>query len=171
MRSAGSRHQSKLDLGQPDLGIGRRYAIVARQRDLEAAAQSRAMNGGNNRLRTILDRFGDFRKMRRLRRLAELRDVRPGDKRCSLTADHNGPDACIGIGLADCGQQPRPHRLAERVDRRVVHFNKSDITLSYDRYNGTHDFNLSLGRIFKKMVDIAELERLSVCAHHFFQCQ
>jgi len=76
--------------------------------------------------------------MRRLRRLVELGDVRAGDKRASLTADYDCPDASIRIGRPHRGQQARPYRLAERVDGRIIHFDNSDIPFPFDGDSGTH---------------------------------
>src|ERR1700678_294885 len=76
VRAAGARNEAELDFGQAELGGGDRDAIVAEQRDLEAAAQRRAVDRSYDRLRRALDRALQLLQRRALRRFAEFGNVR-----------------------------------------------------------------------------------------------
>ena len=51
LRPAGSRQDAELDLGEPALRAAHGDAVVAAERELEAAAERRAVQGGDDRLR------------------------------------------------------------------------------------------------------------------------
>ena len=78
LRAAGARQEAELDLGQADAGAGRGDAVMAAERELEAAAERRAVDRRDDRLADALDRLDDLDQPGRAARLAELRDVGAG---------------------------------------------------------------------------------------------
>ena len=76
--AAAARQQSDLDLGQADRRAGCRDPVMARQRDLEAAAEGGTVDGGDNGFFALLDVCGRlaFRLLVRVLRRAEFREYR-----------------------------------------------------------------------------------------------
>ena len=110
LRAAGAGNEPELDFRQAELCRRHRNAIMARQRHFEAAAERRAVNGGDNRLGVVFERILDFGNRRALRRLAELgmsapaMKVRPAQIRTmALTA---------GSAAACCAPSRRPLRTS-----------------------------------------------------------
>ena len=75
LRAARAGQQAELDLGRAKLRRRNRDAIMARQRDLEPAAERGAVDRRYDRLHAILDAVDHLRQPRHHRRLAELGDV------------------------------------------------------------------------------------------------
>ena len=118
--AAGARDQAELDLGQPEPRARRRHPEMAAERDLEAAAQRRAMHGGDDGLLARLD-SGDHVDGRGLaRRLAEFADVGAGNEGAPGADDHDGSDAGIGACPRHRIDEPGAHRVVQRVDGRIV---------------------------------------------------
>src|SRR3546814_4821654 len=93
VRTAGAGDQPDLDLGQAHPGARRRDPIMRGERDFEPTAQRRAVQRGDNRLRTRLDRVARLRPRWRLAGLGELLDIRPGDARPAGAGYHPGVEA------------------------------------------------------------------------------
>src|SRR3546814_9017962 len=66
VRTAGAGDQPELDLVQAQPGARRRDPIMSGERDFEPTAQRRAVQRGDNRLRTRLDRVASLRQRWRL---------------------------------------------------------------------------------------------------------
>ena len=97
LRAAAAGQQAQLNLGQTELGAGHGQPVVGRERDLQSAAERRAVDGGDHRLAAGLDAVADLGQRRRLRRLAELAHVGAG-RESALAADQQD-DLGLGIGL------------------------------------------------------------------------
>ncbi len=121
LRSAGTRQQAELDLGQADFRFGRRDAIVAREREFEAAAERVAFDRGDVDFLALLDR-GDHVANRlgfRRRLGGEVVDVGAAREVPVGAGEHDCRDTGIGRrGLDDRHDLREGER--KRVDRRIV---------------------------------------------------
>ena len=130
LRAAGARNDAELDLGQAELAhVLGRNAVVAAERQLQAAAESGAVDGGDNRLGRLLDRVDQGRQERLLHLALEFRDVGAGGEELARARQHDGFDAGIGIGLGKGLLQTHPQRMAQRIHRRVVHADDRHVAL------------------------------------------
>ena len=118
--TAGAGQQAELDLGQAEARRGDADPEMAGQRDLQAAAECRAVDRRDHRLGAILDPVQHSMQPGLARRLAELGDVGAGDEGPAGAMDHDRPDRRIGLRRRDAVRQALAHALAQRVDRRVV---------------------------------------------------
>ena len=120
--AAAARQQADLDLRQTDGGAGRGDAVVAGQRQFEAAAERRAVDRGDDGLGAAFDQFasGLFRLLVGIRRLAEIADVGTGDERPALAGDDDGLDSVVGECRFQMLRQIETHAGTHRVDRRIV---------------------------------------------------
>ena len=138
LRPAGTGEDAELDLGQPALGAAHRDAVVAAERELEPTAERRAVEGGDNRLRASVVELDHVGERRSLGGLAELGDVGARDERATLPDEHDGLDLGVGEGLRVGVDQPLAHRLAERVDGRIVDGDDSDMATLLEQDDVTH---------------------------------
>src|SRR5216683_272167 len=101
LRAARAGQNPQLHLGQTEAGALHADAVVTGERDLETAAEGRAVDGGHDGLRRALDQI-QHRVERRLRgRLAELGDVGAGDEGASGADDDDGLHGAVGSRLLD----------------------------------------------------------------------
>ena len=113
--AAGARQQAELHFGQAEPGVLGGDAEMAGQRDFKTAAKGGAMDGGDDRLRRVLDFGQHFAETRRLRRLAEFGDVGAGDK----GAAGAGQNDRLHFRIGDRALDARPEcRLARRHSAR-----------------------------------------------------
>ena len=126
LRAAGAGNEAELDLGQADPRLGVEHARVAGQRQLEAAAERRAMDRGDHRLFRGLDDRQDVRQRRGQRRLAKFADVGASDEGAPLAGDDHRLDRRVGVSRADRARQALANRLRGGVDRRIVDQHQSD---------------------------------------------
>ena len=126
----GAGDEAQFHFGQAQLRARHRDPVMARERDLAPAAQRGAVDRGNHGLVARFHRVERLGQARAHRGLAELGDVGPGKKRASVTADDDGLDAVVGEARLDLALEPRAHRLAERVDRRVVRHDDEDVAFA-----------------------------------------
>jgi hypothetical protein len=108
LRAAVAGDDPQRDLGQPQPGRPRRDPARAGHRDLAAAAEGVAVDGGDDRLAEALDEVahpvpGLGEGARGLRRQPrELADVGPGDERAVAGAgQHDGPDLVVGPEIGE----------------------------------------------------------------------
>ena len=87
--------------------------------DFAAAADGRAVEGGRNGLGAVLDGVDHVRQIGGLRCLAEFGDVGTANENTARAGDDAGNGAVIRRQPRHRLQQPGPHRLRQRVDRRV----------------------------------------------------
>ena len=116
LRAAGAGNDAQLDLGQGHL---RRFicgAIVTRQRQFQAAAEGRRMQGRDDDLGEVFDPGAKFTQRRLRRRLTEFADVRPAGETAPATLDDHGFDAFVALRLFQCIHKARPHGMAQGVD-------------------------------------------------------
>ena len=132
LRAPCAGKEAELDLGHAQFRRGQRHPVMARQSDLQPAAERRAVDRGDHWLGAILDDVDHLGKHRLLHRLgrAELADVRPGEEGLALADDHHRLDALVRVRLPDRRDQPLAHRMAERVDRRVVGGDDQDVAMA-----------------------------------------
>ena len=126
----GAGDQPELDLGQPELRARHRHAVVAGERDFAPAAERGAVDRGDDRLLARLHRVERFGQARALRGLAEFGDVGAGEERAPVAADDDRLDPVVGEPRLDLALEPRAHRLAERVDRRVVRHHHEHVAVA-----------------------------------------
>ncbi len=102
LRAAGTRNDAELDLGQAELThVLARDAVVAAERQLQAAAQRRAVHGRDHRLGRLLDVVDQRRQVRLLHLAAEFGDVGAGGEEPARSRQHDRLDAGIGIGRVE----------------------------------------------------------------------
>ena len=131
--AAGAGQEAELDLGHAQLRRRDGDPVMAGERDLEAAAEGGAVDRGDDRLGAILDDVDDLGEHRHLHRLAELGDVGAGEEGLALADDHHRLDRLVAVRLLDRLDQPLAHRMAERVDRRVVRGDDEDVAVAVGR--------------------------------------
>src|SRR2546427_3594160 len=112
--------EPQLDLWKPAARRLHADSVMAGERDLEAAAERSAVDGGDDRLRALLDQRQDFVEAGLFRRLAELRDVGAGDERPPGAGDDDGADRRVGGRPCDAIVETLTHVLAQRVDGGIV---------------------------------------------------
>ena len=81
LRAGCAGQQPEIDLRQSNSSTCQRDSVVATERGLEAAAERRAVNRGNDRLLAGIDLAHDIRQEGLERRLAEFLDICAGDER------------------------------------------------------------------------------------------
>jgi len=93
LRAAGAGQEAELHLGQAELRLarGRGHAVVAGQRDLQAAAEAAAVDGGDHRLREGLQAVHD--------RLASARQLGGHMKRAERHRDGSREHGGGSVGM------------------------------------------------------------------------
>ena len=117
---AGAGQQAELDFGQADPRPRRGDPEMAGERQLEAAAQSRAVQRRDHRLCRRFDLADHLAEARGPRRLAEFVDVGAGEKGAPGAGDHHRLDGRVAAGLAQRLRKPGADLVLQRVDRRIV---------------------------------------------------
>ena len=129
LRAAGAGQETELDLGQADAGAGRRDAVMAAERELEAAAERRAVQRRDDRLADALDRLDDLDQPGRAARLAELRDVGAGREGAPGAGEHRGLNAGVVPDPLEGLDQPGPDLVLQGIDGRVVDGDDGDLAV------------------------------------------
>ncbi len=124
LRAFGSRHDPQVDLGQAEAGGRAGDTVVPRHRELEPAAERRAVDRHHHRLRAVLDERQELVEVRRLgagpgRRL-EVLEVGARDERLARPEHHERLDRRVRRKPPHGRGQLGGHVPAERVDRRIV---------------------------------------------------
>src|SRR5439155_23265001 len=136
--ATGARQQDELHFRQAELRFLGRHAIVACQRDFETAAERRAVNRGNDRLRRVLHQDKHFGETRRLRRLAEFGDVGARDEGAACAGQHD----CLNFRVRDRAlhafEDAAAHRGAERIYRGAVDRDDGDDVMTLEFYHFAH---------------------------------
>ena len=121
LRPARAGQQPARDLRQPEPRRRRRDAVVARERDLQAAAHGDAVDRRDDRLRRGLQRVDQVARVRPRRRAdPEALHVGPAAEGAVRTGQHECRDGIIGLRGFERGQHRGNGLRAERVHRRVV---------------------------------------------------
>ncbi len=129
LRTAGTGQEAELDLGQAELRRADGDAVMADERDLEAAAERGAVDRGDDRLRAVLDRRLDVGQRDAARRLAELTDVGPGDEGTAGADQDDRPNRGIGDRRGDGRREAVADLGRQRVDRRRVQRHDADVAV------------------------------------------
>ena len=119
---------------------------MARERDLEPAAERGAVHGGDHGFQGALDQVEHLVEAGLPRRLAELGDVGAGDEGAPGAGDDDGADRRVSDRLGDAVTQPLAHVLAQCVDGRVVDGEHGDAAAAIEidgRGDGCHVAPLS----------------------------
>ncbi len=158
LRARTAGNQPELHLRLTHLRVRHSDAVMAGLRQLQAAAEGRAVNRADDGFRTVLDdrehrvqtlvafllAGGD---------LAELLDVSPRDE-CAAAADqHDRFDRRVGAGRLHVFDHPFGDARAQRVNGRIVDRHDRDVTVLGKRYQVTHgaDPFLSIGFFVKRV--------------------
>ena len=122
LRAARSRDDAERHLRQPDPGAGRREPHVTAERQLEAAPQRHAVDGGDDRLLGCFEGVDQRGQMRGPggRGLAEFADVGAGAEHLARPGDNDRAHRPVSGGRLERGLQAGPHGEPETVDRRIV---------------------------------------------------
>jgi hypothetical protein len=120
LRAARAGQQAERDFGQPELRAGQREPVMRGERDLEAAAERRAVQRDHHRLRARLDPLAHVGQRRRHGRLAEFADVGARDEVAAGADDQHRADCVIGLRGVERIGQAAPHVGGQRVDGRMV---------------------------------------------------
>ncbi len=142
LRAAGAGDQAELDFRQADFCARDRDPIMRDQRDLEAAAERRAVDRRDDGLSAILDRRLRLRQARPAHRLAEFGDVGAGDEGAAGADQHDRLGGGIGRRLGDAIAQRVAHPRRKRIDRRRVDGQDGDVAFHAeigDSVDGGHE--------------------------------
>ena len=93
---------------------------MTRKRNLKTPAKRRAMNCGHYRFRTSLYRIAHVRQIRLQWRLAKFADVSARNECAPLAGNDDCSNALIRLHLRERLHQGSAHRIACRIDRRIV---------------------------------------------------
>lgn len=129
--ASGAGHQAEGHLGQPQFGVGGRQAVVARQRNLQAPTQGRAVHQGDHRLAAGLDHGGHIGQGGPLRQLRQLAEVGAGYEGSARTHQADGRDLGVHERLGQGIQQTLAHRLVQRVHRWMVDADDGEATVTF----------------------------------------
>ena len=135
LRTAGSRKQSEVDLGQADLRPARCDAVVAAGGQFTTTAQRVAVQRHDNRFSRVLETLNDVGQMRRLGRQIELADVGAGAECAARARDHDRAHRGIEDRLIQRFDEAGTHVSRQRVDRRVVDDNHGDAFVARQRHD------------------------------------
>jgi hypothetical protein len=133
LSAARTGQETQLDLGKPDPRTVERHAIVAGERNLQAAAERRAVQCRNNELFRSLD------LITLLWRLPEFGNVGAGNESAALANDENRL-AVIVLSRANGALDPLPHRVREGINRRII-----DCDYANSGDNFVTDFSIHCG--------------------------
>jgi len=127
--AAGARDQAELDLGQPQPRARRRHPEMAAERDFEAAAERRAVQGGDHRLGARLDRFDHVDGGGLSCRLAEFADVGAGNEGAPGADDHDRGNTGVRLCPRHQVDKTGPQREIQRIDGRIVDGDDRDVAV------------------------------------------
>ena len=130
LRAARAGDEAELDLGQAEPRAGRGDAEMAAQRQLEPAAERRAVHRRDGRLLHLVEHRDHVDQARRLRRLAELRDVGAGDERAPRAGEDDGFDARVVTRRDDVFHDALAHAMAQRIHGRIVDGDDGDVAVA-----------------------------------------
>ena len=105
LRAARARNESELDFGKSKLRRRHRDAVMAHQRHFETAAKRRAVDRGNDRLRSALKCCLQFRQCRAFDGFAEFGNIGAGDEGAAGANHDDGFDGGVGRRLLDAVAQ------------------------------------------------------------------
>ena len=137
LRAAGTGDHAELGLGQAQLRARNGDAVMRAKRDLQPAAQGRAVDRGDDRLGAGLDAVHHVGQRGLHRRLAELGDVGAADEQAPRAVDHRDLSG-IGLEPLDRFHQPGPHVAAQRVHRRMIHRDDRDPAPAFEMHCSCH---------------------------------
>jgi len=143
LRSARAGQEAQIDLGQAASGRGNGDPVMAGERHFEAAAQRRAVNGGDDGLGRILDHGLGVEQAWPLGRLAEFGDVRARDKGLAVANKNDRLDGGVRDGPGDAFADRLAHGRRKRIHGGRVQGQDPDIALDgeiADRVDCRHDF-------------------------------
>ena len=141
LRAAGARQQAELHFGQAEPGFLDRHAKVACQRDLEAAAERGAVNGGNDRLRRILHRGQHFGRPGGFGGLPNSVMSAPAMKVRPPQVSTMRLDFGIGDRLFHAIENTAAHGGAQRIHRRAVNRDDADVVMTFELDHCVHDYS------------------------------
>ena len=130
LRAAGARQEAELDLGQAEPRGGSGDAIVAAERRLEAAAERRAVQRRDDRLRGVLHRRDDVVQVGGCGGLPNSRDVGAGDEGAARADQHDRVDVGIVAAALDAFLDAVAHAMAQRIHRRIVDGDDGDVAVA-----------------------------------------
>ena len=138
LRAFGARDDAEIDFRLTHPRVAKRDAVVAGHRQLEPAAERRAVNRHHHRLGGVFDareqvmnvgsarRRGSHAACSRSAMSAPATNVRPAPMTTMART------ARIGAGLVERRESAPRHARAQRVDRRVVDDDKGDRVLGFE---------------------------------------
>ena len=126
----------ELDLGEAEARLVARDAQVARERELEAAAEGEAFDRGDHRPRDRPERVERAAEggadARRGAGLGELRDVGAGGERLLVAGDDDRLHAGVGGERGRVGGDLVEQRGGQRVQRRAVEPQQRDAVAPFE---------------------------------------
>ena len=141
LRAAGARDDAELDFRQAAFRRRDGDAVMRRQRNFEPAAERRAVDRGDDRLRRVFHRVERLVEAGRGGRLAEFGNVGAGDERPSVADDDDRLDGAVRFRRFDAAFEALADGLRQRVHWRGVDRNQRDFAFDRkvdDRIDGGH---------------------------------
>ena len=138
----------EVHLGLANQRVGDGDAIVPRHRELEPAAERRAMDRHDDRLAAVLDPGEEVVKVGGRsaiapRRLLQAGDIGARDERLSRALEHDRANRHVLLRCRERLDDGVGHTGAERIDRRMVDFEEPHTVVCTDLYGVRHSRVLS----------------------------
>ena len=134
LRAAGARDDAQRHFRQAHQRARRRDTGITAQRQLEAAAQRRAMQRRHDRLAAVFDGLDHGGQLRFGQGLAELAQVGARDEGAAGADEHGTLQAVIGLDGRDGGHQAFTHGRRTGIDGRVVDDDDGDVAVALEAH-------------------------------------
>ena len=133
LRTAGTRQQAQLDLGQRHATPRRGNTVMTTQGQFQPAAHADRVNGGNDRFARIFNRQNDAQQVGFLqgRGAAKLLDVGAARERFARAGDDNRFHGPIGIGLGQTIGECQSCGIAQSIDGWVIERQYGDVAMHF----------------------------------------
>jgi hypothetical protein len=104
------------------------------ERQFEATAQCRTVDRGDDRFGERLDGSDKIAQHWRLWRLAKFTDIGAGGEGPAGASQDDGFDRGVGSNRLNGIEQRLPHRVRQRIHRRIVDGDDGDAIVARDQY-------------------------------------
>ena len=130
LRAAGAGNEPELDLRQAEFRRRDRNPVMAHQRHFETAAERRAVDGGDDRLRAAFEGVLEFGKVAPFGGLPNSEISAPAMKVRPAQITTMALTAGSAAALRDAVAQPVAHIGRKRIDRRRIDRQHGDIAFA-----------------------------------------
>ena len=132
LSAACAGQQAEFDFRQTDFGARDGDAILAAERDFQAAAECRAMNGGDNGFYRGFHGVDRLMQTGRQRRFAEFGDVGARHESAAFAGQNANLDFRVVRQFCDAIDDGGAHADADGIDRRIVDPDDADVAALFE---------------------------------------